>query len=88
MRRLRQTPVKLATQLFGDRMLITKRNGLLVYLRRFRTDMPLYDQQGRQRPGMGELLFEDNAEFGYGMAIAMIQRRAKLEGRRGKGSGG
>ncbi len=35
------------------------------------------NSQGRG-PAWGKTLFEDNAEFGYGMKLAVRQRRAKL----------
>ena len=75
-----ETPyVKLVTQLFGRPHDRCQRHGLLLHLRRLRSHLPLHHQQRRPRPPPGaNSLFEDNAEFGFGMNLAVTQRRKKL----------
>ena len=74
-----ETPyARLVTQLFGDRMFIANATGCTSIwggsapVTPYRTDA-----QGRG-PAWSNSLFEDNAEFGIGMAMAMKQRRAGL----------
>lgn len=74
-----ETPyVKLVTQLFGDRMLIANATGCSsIYGGSAPTCPYTTDSQGFG-PAWANSLFEDNAEFGYGMALATAQRRNKL----------
>lgn len=75
-----ETPyVKLATQLFGDRMLIANATGCSSIYGGSAPTCPYTTNKAGRGPAWANSLFEDNAEFGYGMAIAMIQRRAKLK---------
>ncbi|HSK68418.1 MAG TPA: pyruvate:ferredoxin (flavodoxin) oxidoreductase, partial [Candidatus Limnocylindria bacterium] len=74
-----ETPyIKLATQLFGDRMIIANATGCSsIYGGSFPTTPYTVNGKG-QGPAWGNSLFEDNAEFGFGMNLAYTQRRANL----------
>ncbi len=67
-----ETPyIKLATQLFGDRMLIANATGCSsIYGGNLPTTPYCVDASGRG-PAWSNSLFEDNAEFGYGMALSV-----------------
>lgn len=66
-----ETPyIKLATQLFGDRMLIANATGCSsIYGGTYPTCPYSKDKDGFG-PSWANSLFEDNAEFGYGIAVA------------------
>ncbi len=67
-----ETPyIKLATQLFGDRMLVANATGCSsIYGGNLPTTPWTYNAQGRG-PAWSNSLFEDNAEFGLGMRLAL-----------------
>ncbi len=67
-----ETPyIKLATQLFGDRMLIANATGCSsIYGGNLPTTPYTINPQGRG-PSWNNSLFEDNAEFGLGMRVAI-----------------
>jgi len=71
-----ETPyIKLATQLFGDRMLIANATGCSsIYGGTYPTCPYAKDDDGFG-PSWANSLFEDNAEFGYGIAIARKEQR-------------
>jgi pyruvate-ferredoxin/flavodoxin oxidoreductase len=71
-----ETPyVKLATQLFGDRMLIANATGCSsIYGGNLPTTPYTTNPEGRG-PTWSNSLFEDNAEFGLGMRIAIDTQR-------------
>ncbi|MBQ8615410.1 MAG: 4Fe-4S dicluster domain-containing protein, partial [Clostridia bacterium] len=71
-----ETPyIKLATQLFGDRMLIANATGCSsIYGGTYPTCPYAKDKDGFG-PSWANSLFEDNAEFGYGIAIARKNQR-------------
>ncbi|PVV25915.1 MAG: pyruvate:ferredoxin (flavodoxin) oxidoreductase, partial [gamma proteobacterium symbiont of Ctena orbiculata] len=71
-----ETPyVKLATQLFGDRMLIANATGCSsIYGGNLPTTPYTTNPDGRG-PTWSNSLFEDNAEFGLGMRIAIDMQR-------------
>ena len=71
-----ETPyIKLATQLFGDRMLIANATGCSsIYGGTYPTCPYAKDKQGFG-PSWANSLFEDNAEFGYGIALARKNQR-------------
>ena len=51
-----ETPyVKLITQLFGERMVIANATGCSLHLGRLGSHRALHHQQGRLRPGVGQL---------------------------------
>jgi pyruvate-ferredoxin/flavodoxin oxidoreductase len=74
-----ETPyVKLVTQLFGDRMVIANATGCSsIYGGSAPTCPYTVNAEGRG-PAWANSLFEDNAEFGYGIALAAEQRRDRL----------
>ena len=74
-----ETPyVKLATQLFGDRMIIANATGCSSIYGGSAPTCPYTVDSDGNGPAWGNSLFEDNAEYGYGMALAVAQRRSKL----------
>ena len=75
-----ETPyIKVITQLFGDRMMIANATGCSSIWGASAPSMPYCkDEQGRG-PAWANSLFEDNAEYGYGMAIGIRQIREKIE---------
>ena len=74
-----ETPyVKLATQLFGDRMIIANATGCSsIYGGTFPTMPYCKDKEGRG-PTWANSLFEDNAEYGFGMRLAVEANRRQL----------
>jgi pyruvate-ferredoxin/flavodoxin oxidoreductase len=74
-----ETPyVKLATQLFGDRMIIANATGCSsIYGGTFPT-MPYCTNALGQGPAWANSLFEDNAEYGFGMRLAVDANRRQL----------
>ena len=74
-----ETPyIKLATQLFGERMLIANATGCSsIYGGSAPTCPYAVDDRGHG-PAWANSLFEDNAEFGLGLHLAQQHRRAAL----------
>ncbi len=74
-----ETPyVKLVSQLFGDRMIVANATGCSsIYSGSFPSLPYCKDKQGRG-PAFANSLFEDNAEYGYGMRIAVDTNRKQL----------
>ncbi|MGM5480248.1 MAG: pyruvate:ferredoxin (flavodoxin) oxidoreductase [Nanobdellota archaeon] len=74
-----ETPViKLVTQLFGDRMVIANATGCSsIYGGTFPTTPYCQDKSGKG-PAWANSLFEDNAEYGYGMRLAIDKNRETL----------
>ncbi|HZJ95706.1 MAG TPA: pyruvate:ferredoxin (flavodoxin) oxidoreductase [Thiopseudomonas sp.] len=72
-----ETPyLKLATQLFGDRMVVANATGCSsIYGANLPTTPWTVNAEGRG-PAWNNSLFEDNAEFGLGMRIAIDQQEA------------
>lgn len=72
-----ETPyIKLLTQLFGDRLLIANATGCSsIYGGNLPTTPYTVNRQGRG-PAWSNSLFEDNAEFGLGMRLALDQQAA------------
>jgi pyruvate-ferredoxin/flavodoxin oxidoreductase len=70
-----ETPyIKLLTQLFGDRLLIANATGCSsIYGGNLPTTPYTVNRQGRG-PAWSNSLFEDNAEFGLGMRLAVDQQ--------------
>jgi len=74
-----ETPyAKLITQLFGDRMFIANATGCSSIWGGSAPSTPYTTNAEGRGPAWANSLFEDNAEFGFGMAMAMQQRRARL----------
>jgi pyruvate-ferredoxin/flavodoxin oxidoreductase len=74
-----ETPyVKLATQLFGDRMIVANATGCSsIYGGTFPT-MPFCKNKEGRGPTWANSLFEDNAEYGFGMRLAVDANRKQL----------
>lgn len=71
-----ETPyVKLITQLFGDRMLVANATGCSSIYGGSAPTCPYTKNDKGRGPAWANSLFEDNAEFGFGMHIAYAQRR-------------
>ncbi|HET7746362.1 MAG TPA: pyruvate:ferredoxin (flavodoxin) oxidoreductase [Vicinamibacteria bacterium] len=75
-----ETPyVKLLTQLYGDRALIANATGCSsIYGGNLPTTPYCTNAQGRG-PAWSNSLFEDNAEFGFGMRLSLDAQRAEAE---------
>jgi pyruvate-ferredoxin/flavodoxin oxidoreductase len=75
-----ETPyIKLLTQLFGDRLYIANATGCSsIYGGNLPTTPYASNAQGRG-PAWSNSLFEDNAEFGFGMRIALDQQKEFAE---------
>ncbi len=75
-----ETPyVKLVTQLFGDRMVVANATGCSSIYGGSAPTCPYTVNSKGHGPAWANSLFEDNAEFGYGMNLAFSARRAKIE---------
>ena len=71
-----ETPyLKLASQLFGDRMLIANATGCSSIYGGNLPTTPWCSNAAGRGPAWSNSLFEDNAEFGFGMRVALDQRR-------------
>ena len=74
-----ETPyAKLVTQLFGDRMYIANATGCSSIWGGSAPATPYTKDKNGHGPAWNNSLFEDNAEFGYGMALANKAIRARL----------
>lgn len=75
-----ETPyLKVITQLFGDRMMIANATGCSSIWGASAPSMPYCTDEKGHGPAWANSLFEDNAEFGYGMLLATKQIRDKIE---------
>ncbi|MEQ9301803.1 MAG: pyruvate:ferredoxin (flavodoxin) oxidoreductase [Cyclobacteriaceae bacterium] len=75
-----ETPyIHLATQLYGDRMMIANATGCSsIYGGTFPSTPYTTDSKGRG-PAWANSLFEDNAEYGFGMRLAIDANREQLK---------
>jgi pyruvate-ferredoxin/flavodoxin oxidoreductase len=74
-----ETPyVKLMTQMFGDRMMIANATGCSSIWGAAAPVSPYTTNEQGQGPAWSNSLFEDNAEYGYGMFLANQTRRKEL----------
>lgn len=74
-----ETPyAKLLTQLFGERMMIANATGCSSIWGGSEPTVPYTVNKKGQGPAWGNSLFEDAAEYGFGMLVGVTQRRAKL----------
>jgi pyruvate-ferredoxin/flavodoxin oxidoreductase len=74
-----ETPyVKLATQLFGDRMIIANATGCSSIFGGTFPTIPYCKNKQGQGPTWANSLFEDNAEYGFGMRLAVDANRKQL----------
>lgn len=75
-----ETPyVKLVTQLYGDRMLIANATGCSSIYGGSAPATPYTTNEEGKGPAWANSLFEDNAEFGLGFALANITMRDRIE---------
>ncbi|MCG8484271.1 MAG: pyruvate:ferredoxin (flavodoxin) oxidoreductase, partial [Clostridia bacterium] len=74
-----ETPyIKLATQLFGDRMYIANASGCSSAYGGSTPSTPYTTNKKGHGPAWAMSLFEDNAEYAYGMMLGSEQMRDKL----------
>ena len=75
-----ETPyAKVITQLYGDSMMIANATGFSSIWGASYPSTPYSTDSTGRGPAWGNSLFEDNAEFGLGMATATKQVRAKVK---------
>ena len=75
-----ETPyAKLVTQLFGDRMYVANATGCSSIWGGSAPSMPYTTNKDGRGPAWANSLFEDNAEYGLGMASAVKQMRNGLK---------
>jgi pyruvate-ferredoxin/flavodoxin oxidoreductase len=76
-----ETPyLKLASQLFGDRMIVANATGCSSIFGGNLPTTPWTCNGDGRGPAWCNSLFEDNAEFGYGMRVAVDARMAEARG--------
>ena len=76
-----ETPyLKLLTQLFGDRMLVANATGCSSIYGGNLPTTPWSTNPNGRGPAWSNSLFEDNAEFGLGMRLALDQQEAAARG--------
>ncbi|NMA66032.1 MAG: pyruvate:ferredoxin (flavodoxin) oxidoreductase [Clostridiaceae bacterium] len=74
-----ETPyIKLITQLFGDRMMIANATGCSSIWGASAPSIAYSTNHEGKGPAWANSLFEDNAEYGYGMYLGVKQIREKL----------
>ncbi len=74
-----ETPyIKLITQLYGNRMVIANATGCSSIYGGSAPAVPWTLDENGHGPAWANSLFEDNAEYGFGMNLAVSQRRALL----------
>jgi pyruvate-ferredoxin/flavodoxin oxidoreductase len=75
-----ETPyIKVITQLYGDRMMIANATGCTSIWGASAPSTPYCKDIDGRGPSWANSLFEDNAEYGLGMAMGVKQMRHKLE---------
>ena len=75
-----ETPyIKLITQLYGDRMMIANATGCSSIWGASAPSTPYCKDDNGRGPSWANSLFEDNAEYGFGMFIATKQMTEKIE---------
>ncbi|SMC90076.1 pyruvate:ferredoxin (flavodoxin) oxidoreductase [Papillibacter cinnamivorans] len=73
-----ETPyIKLVTQLFGDRMYVANATGCTSIYSGSAPSTPYTVNREGRGPAWENSLFEDNAEFGFGIHLGTVQRRKK-----------
>ncbi|MDD3840386.1 MAG: pyruvate:ferredoxin (flavodoxin) oxidoreductase [Clostridia bacterium] len=74
-----ETPyAKLVTQLFGDRMMIANATGCSSIWGGSAPTTPYTTDKNGRGPAWANSLFEDNAEYGFGMLLGVKQMRNKI----------
>ncbi|MCK9617812.1 MAG: pyruvate:ferredoxin (flavodoxin) oxidoreductase [Lentimicrobiaceae bacterium] len=75
-----ETPyIKLITQLFGDRMMVANATGCSSIYGGSAPSMPYTSNKCGKGPAWANSLFEDNAEYGLGMATGVRKLRDRIE---------
>ncbi len=75
-----ETPyIKNATQLFGERMIIANATGCSSIYGASAPSIPYTTNSAGRGPAWANSLFEDNAEFGFGMATALKNTREGMK---------
>jgi pyruvate-ferredoxin/flavodoxin oxidoreductase len=75
-----ETPyVKLLTQLFGERMIVANATGCSSIWGASAPSMPYTTTEKGYGPAWANSLFEDNAEFGFGIYLGQRYRRDRLK---------
>lgn len=75
-----ETPyIKLITQLFGERMMIANATGCSSIWAASAPSTAYTTNHEEKGPSWANSLFEDNAEFGFGMYLGVKQMRKKIE---------
>jgi pyruvate-ferredoxin/flavodoxin oxidoreductase len=81
-----ETPyIKLITQLFGDRMMVANATGCSSIYGGSSPSSPYCKNSAGKGPAWANSLFEDNAEYGYGMATGVRQMRDRIAGQMNQG---
>lgn len=74
-----ETPyIKLVTQLYGDRMMVANATGCTSIYGGSYPSSPYCTNANGNGPAWASSLFEDNAEYGYGMHLGVEQIREKI----------
>jgi pyruvate-ferredoxin/flavodoxin oxidoreductase len=74
-----ETPyIKLVTQLFGDRMMVSNATGCSSIYGGSAPSTPYCVNKDGEGPAWANSLFEDNAEYGYGMSVGVNQMRGRI----------
>lgn len=75
-----ETPyIKAITQLFGDRMVIANATGCSSIYGGSAPSMPYTKDKNGHGPAWANSLFEDNAEYGFGLALGATKIRERIE---------
>ena len=75
-----ETPyIKLLTQLYGDKIYIANATGCTQAWGAAMPSMPYCKNQEGKGPAWSNSLFENNAEFSYGMCLAVTQQRESVK---------
>jgi pyruvate-ferredoxin/flavodoxin oxidoreductase len=75
-----ETPyLKLVTQLYGDRMMIANATGCSSIWGGSAPSTPFAVDSDGRGPAWANSLFEDNAEYGFGMHLAVEKMRSRIE---------
>jgi pyruvate-ferredoxin/flavodoxin oxidoreductase len=74
-----ETPyIKIVTQLFGDRMIVANATGCSSIYGGTAPSTPYCTNKDGKGPAWANSLFEDNAEYGYGIAVGIRKLRERI----------
>lgn len=77
-----ETPyIKLITQLYGDRMMVANATGCSSIYGGSAPSTPYSENEKGHGPAWANSLFEDNAEYGFGMALGVNKLRERIKDR-------